>query len=166
MQIHGIDTGALPGRFGDWRAPAPTTRRGPSSLAVGSDRDFVSMLGAYRRSGGLARADEVVSLLDAHCGLGVATLARWIVEGRLVCFEWDAQTWLPWFQFKHLDRLPDPAVGAACAELAGAYDEWELAQWFARPNALLAGCAPTDRLADDPDAVLQVARADRFVVKG
>jgi len=135
-------------------------------LTTVADDTFVELLGAYRHSGGLARADEVVMLLE-RCGLaGVASLARWIVERSVISFEWQQQTWLPWFQFQRAGLLPDPALRAVFAELDTVYDGWEMAHWFARPNSALAGGAPLQRIASDPGAVLEAARADRYVVRG
>lgn len=125
-----------------------------------ADDAFVAMLGAYRCSGGLARVDDVVTLLEGCGHAGVATLARWIVERSVISFEWQQQTWLPWFQFKRADRVPDPALRAVLAELAAVCDGWALANWFARPHPALAGGAPVDLIASDPNAVLQAARVE------
>jgi hypothetical protein len=95
----------------------------------------------------------------------VAQLARWIVERRLISVEWQGQTWLPWFQFKHLGRLPDPAMQAVLAEWAGVCDDGAAARWFTRANSMLAGRTPIAVFDDDPGAVLQAARADRFVIE-
>ncbi len=51
-------------------------------------------------------------------------------------------------------------------ELISVYDAWELAKWFAQPNAWLADRLPADTLANDPSAVLQAARAERFISNG
>jgi hypothetical protein len=153
---HGLaPLGGGPGPCAHARAPA-----------FDADATFVAMLGAYRCSGGLARVDEVVTLLEGAGHPAVATLARWIVDCSVIGFEWEAQTWLPWFQFGAADHVPGPALRAVIAELHSAYDGWELAHWFARPNSALAGCAPVDRIVHDADAVLQAARADRFIAKG
>lgn len=127
-----------------------------------ADDAFVAMLGAYRSSGGLARVDDVVTLLEGCGHAGVATLARWIVERSVISFEWQQQTWLPWFQFKGADRVPDPALRAVLAELGAACDGWALADWFAWPHPALAGGAPVDLIASDPNAVLQAARVETF----
>lgn len=134
--------------------------------AADADDHFVAMLGAYRRSGGLARADEVVTLLESCGRPGVTTLARWIVARSVISFEWQLQAWLPWFQFRPGDDGPEPALPAVVAELSAVYDGWELATWFVQPNPALAGGVPIDRIDGDPDAVLQAARADRYTVTG
>jgi Protein of unknown function (DUF2384) len=160
-------------------SPATPLRNGPAlhgpglnpcahvhrpSAAV--DNTFVEMLAAYRGSGGLARADEVVALLERGGRAGIATLARWIVERSVISFEWQQQTWLPWFQFQRADQQPDPAMRAVFAELGTVYDGWEMAHWFARPNSALGGSAPLQIIATEADAVLHAARADRFVAEG
>lgn len=129
---------------------------------VVADDAFVAMLGAYRGSGGLGRVDEVVTLLEGRGHRGVATLARWIVERSVISFEWQQQTWLPWFQFKRADRVPDSGLRAVLVELGAACDGWALAHWFARPHLALAGGAPVDLIAGDPNAVLQAARVERI----
>ena len=132
-------------------APTATPARPRAWDAIGSDGDFVSMLDAYRRSGGLARACEAINVLEPRRGPDLATLARWIVERRVISFAWQTQTWLPWFQFKCVDRFPDSALELVVAELAAVYDDWEMAHWFARPNSILAGRMPVERVGDDPD---------------
>jgi hypothetical protein len=51
-------------------------------------------------------------------------------------------------------------------ELAYAFDDWELALWFARPNIWLQQVAPLAAIDKDLSAALQAARADRFVAIG
>lgn len=150
----GYRPGAVPPDVIAWRSPRHV------------DDEFVTMLNAYRGSGGLARADEVVALLERRGRPGVSALARWIVERSVISFEWQAQTWLPWFQFAHPQQVPEPSLGAVLAELATVYDGWDLAHWFVRPNSALAERRPVEALARDPAGVLQAARADRFVVRG
>ncbi len=61
---------------------------------------------------------------------GPSVLARWIALRQVVSFEWQAQTWLPLFQFDRRDMSIHP----------------ELAHWFARPNSSLEALR-TDRFA-------------------
>lgn len=58
------------------------------------------------------------------------------------------------------------AVEQVVAELAGAFDERDAALWLTRPNSWLNQVAPAELIAHDLPAVLQAARADRFVVLG
>ena len=159
-------------------APSPFARSAPAlqdhspgscahshRVALACDDAFVEMLGAYRGGGGLAQADEVVALLERGGLAGIATLARWIVERRVIHFEWLQQTWLPWFQFKRADHQPAPVLQAVFAELGSVYDGWEMALWFARPNSALSGGAPLQLIDVDADSVLHAARADRYIAK-
>lgn len=152
-------------RHGGRVASEPTASRQPCAPA-GADAAFVALLQAYRCSGGLARADDVAALLEHRRGPFIAVLARSIVERRVISFEWQAQTWLPWFQFARPDPLPEPALAAVLAELTAVYDGWELACWFVRPNSALAGRTPLQVRATDPAALLQAARVDRYAANG
>ena len=135
--------------------PCPPERR--------ADHNFVMMLDAYRGSGGLARAEELLALFRRNGGPDVTRLARWIVERKIICFEWQSQTWLPLFQFNRVDLVPDPQLNPVFEELQPVYDHWEMATWFARPNPWLAHRIPVETLGTDFPAVLGAARADRFV---
>jgi hypothetical protein len=70
------------------------------------------------------------------------------------------------FQFEGVYMTVRRSVSAVLAELKGAFDDWDLATWFAFPNDWLDAQAPLDVLAIDPQAVLQAARADRFIAQG
>ena len=129
------------------------------------DTQFVTMLNAYRASGGLARAQEVVALFKRCEGPTVATLTQWIVQRDVICFDWRAQAWLPMFQFDRLHLQPDIKLKPVFSELAGTYGQWELATWFAEPNPWLESHAPVDMLLTDMPAVLNAARAERFIAQ-
>ena len=70
------------------------------------------------------------------------------------------------FQFDLADMALQPGTAAVLAELAGIFDDWELAAWFAEPSVWLQGRIPADVLDSDVQAVVAAARADRFVVRG
>ncbi len=72
---------------------------------------------------------------------------------------------MPLFQFDLADMSLRPAAASVIGELSGAFDELDLAAWFAEPNAWLANAAPMDALESDPLAVLQAARADRYIAR-
>ena len=146
-----------------------TTRYSPDSpYSQGDDSDqrFVAMLDAYRASGGLARAEEVLAMFRRCSGPDVAVLARWIAQRELICFEWQQQTWMPLFQFDRVHLCPDVRLQAVFTELNCVYDQWEIGNWFALPNAWLAERSPVEALSYDFSAVLDAARADRFVAAG
>ena len=50
--------------------------------------------------------------------------------------------------------------------LRSVFDEWELAEWFACPNSWLGGQTPASQVVLDEQAVVEAARADRFVAAG
>lgn len=154
-----------PARAASDTGPVEHRRAAPGATGIRGDGWFVDMLDAYRGSGGLVRADEIVALFDLRGGPGVAALGRWMAEGRIIGFAWASDTWLPLFQFDRADMRPKGGLQRPLAELAPVCDAWELADWFARPNAWLAERAPVGLLDSHPDAVLQAARADRFVVR-
>jgi uncharacterized protein (DUF2384 family) len=57
-------------------------------------------------------------------------------------------------------------MAQVAAELAGVFDARDLRSWLAAPNSSLDDRAPLDVLENDPGAVLQAARLDRFVARG
>lgn len=126
----------------------------------------IAMLDAYRRCGGIARAEELSLRFSDRRGPCISSLARWIVERQVVCFEWDKQLWLPLFQFTHDTLLPRREMTSIVQELADALDQWNLALWFARPNAWLNGRSPANSINDNLPSVVDAARASRFVVNG
>lgn len=141
---------------------APTSRH-PCAPQRCTDEQFVAMLNGYRGSGGLAREESVLALYSRRGGFDAATLANWIAAREVIGFEWESRTWIPIFQFNLVDMMRPPALGPVLAELVPVYDSWELASWFALPNSWLGDRVPVDALEHDPSAVLQAARADRFI---
>ncbi len=147
------------------RASLATTGHAPAEGTM-TDRAFVSLFRAYRPHGGLARGDEVAERLHRMRGTGLGSLARRILARELICFEWHGELWLPLLQFDKSDMSLRPAIAQLAAELAGVFDAWELCCWLAAPNSSLDDRAPLDVLENDPGAVLQAARLDRFVARG
>lgn len=135
--------------------------------ALALDRRFLSLLQSFRPSGGVSGAQGVADLLFTRSGQHVGRLARWIVRGEVVHFDWQHDTWLPMFQFDLATMTPHPSVAGVLKELAGVFDPWETAQWFASPCLALLGRTPASAVAgalpSDAQAVLQAARYDRFV---
>lgn len=130
------------------------------------DYEFVAMLDGYRCSGGLARFQEVLSRFEARCRPQASTLESQIIGRKVIRFQWQSQTWLPLFQFRPIDMAPLPELGPVMMELTAAYDNWELAVWFAQPNPWLSDRVPADLLVSDLPAVLNAARADRYIARG
>ena len=130
------------------------------------DRQFVGMLRAFRETGGLARGDEVAELLVQRGAGDVSRLARWIVSGDVLGFDWKGELWVPLFQFELKSMAIRPEAQQVAAELPGDFDTWARAMWFASPNVWLDDRSPADALATDLASVLAAARADRFAVGG
>ena len=148
------------------RRPAPARRAPFPGSGRLEDRQFAAMELAFARHGGLATADGVARLMRCRSSQPISTLARWIVDRRAVNIAWHGQTLLPMFQFDRESMALQAGVGDVVAELAHAFDDWELALWFAAPNSWLGDAAPVDRLHVEQPAVLDAARADRFIALG
>ena len=133
---------------------------------VPRERGLTELRSAFQRCGGLASGDELAGLVRPHWDQAVSTVARWIVTRSVLAVSWQAQTLLPLFQFEAPTMLLRGCMPAVLAELAPVYDEWDLALWFAEPNTWLDGAVPAELVARRPAAVLEAARADRFVARG
>jgi hypothetical protein len=133
---------------------------------VPSDRDFVAMRTGYRATGGIALGDDLARLLEDLQRGDVATLARLIASGEVFGFEWHGSFWVPMFQFELRDLSVKPTARKVQAELAQVFDGWTIAVWFAQRNSWLNEHRPVDLLDTDFGAVLQAARADRFIAAG
>jgi hypothetical protein len=124
------------------------------------------MLATYGRAGGVATGEEVAGRMRDRFDRPVSQLARWIAERQVVSFTWGVVVLIPLFQFEKPAMARRPAVTDALAELRPFTDDWESALWFVQPNCWLDDGLPIDRLANQAPAVLQAARADRFVALG
>ena len=110
--------------------------------ALALDRQFLSLLQSFRPSGGVSGAQGVADLLFTRSGQHVGTLARWIVRGEVVHFDWQHDTWLPMFQFdlRNHDSAPQRCwrVERACRRLRSLGDGAMVRQpvpGLARPHA-------------------------------
>jgi hypothetical protein len=126
-------------------------------------RRFTALRDLLARQGGCLPADDVCRLLRAHWDQPLSRVARWIAGRDVVSVPWRAQFWIPMFQFERPSLDVRPAACDVIRALRPVYDDWELAEWFARPHELLAGRCPASRLACDPAAVCEAARRDRFI---
>jgi len=154
----------------DSPAPRPGQRREPVDRASPHagllGRQYIVMANAFAPNGGIAGGDELAGLLRPCRGQPISLLARWIVDRAVVHFEWRTTIMLPMFQFEPPSMTVRPPVADVLRELSGAFDDWELALWFAQPNAWLDDRRPVDVLRIDPGAVVDSARADRYVALG
>ena len=156
---------AVDSRRGRAQWQATEAARRPLVLRI-EDRQFEIMRRAYAQHGGLASADEVAHRLRLRSEQPISVLARWIVARKIVNLRWQSQTLIPLFQFDLQDMSLRSGAVNAIAELTGAFDDWELALWFVQANAWLHDAAPIDQIEEDEAAVLEAARADRFIARG
>ncbi|MEP7295334.1 MAG: hypothetical protein ABI702_04040 [Burkholderiales bacterium] len=150
---------------------SPAARMPLSQAAVTrfSDTDFSRfsvLANAYRRRGGLASGDEVLRLMRARVTQPISALARWMVSGQAISFSWQSCVLLPMFQFELSTMSLRSGPRQVSLELRGVFDDWDLVQWFVEPNSWLHEAAPIDLVERDLAAVLQAARADRFIARG
>ena len=127
---------------------------------------LIALRRAFRPSGGIIAGDALAALMRDRTDQPLSLLARWIVNRDVVSFEAHGQTWLPLFQFDFSAMEVSPAARQVIGELRPVFDDWELTEWFASPNTWLGGASPADALASDARAVVDAARADRFVAAG
>lgn len=135
----------------------------PPAAPPPSDAQFHGLRNAYGPSGGLARGDDLARLLEDRQQGDFVSLAKVIVGREVFGFKWREQLWIPMFQFELRDLSIKTAHRPVLAELAPVFDNFSLADWFARPNAWLGSQSPVQVLGSNLAAVLNAARADRFI---
>ena len=124
-----------------------------------SGSGFVTLLEAFRASGGTAPGDIVGRLLEDHQVGGTVSLAKLVHSGQVFGFEWRSRLWIPMFQFNPDDLSIAAAPQAVRAELPELWSGWTVAMWFATRNAELDSRRPVDLLGSDFAAVLHAAQA-------
>lgn len=134
----------------------------PDQVLQHVSQDFMALLKAYRPSGGLLRSQEAAARCKPREGTDGPTLALWIERREVISFKWLSRTWLPLFQFNRSDMTRQSGLEAVMAELVVTHDDWEIANWFCRPNSWLKNSTPADKLATDAPEVLAAARAARY----
>jgi hypothetical protein len=145
----------------------PGARERPRETAPPpSHAQFCALRAAYGPSGGLARGDDLARLLEDRQQGGFVSLARVIVGREVFGFKWHDELWVPMFQFELRDLSIKRAHRPVLAELTPVFDNWSLADWFVRPNSWLSDQCPVQLLASNLLAVLNAARADRFIASG
>jgi hypothetical protein len=127
------------------------------------NREFLEMSRAYDAHGGVASGDHIASELGRYRDQPIAIVARWIFTREVVNFTWRSGILVPRFQFSGVDMKVQPVVSRVIAELRDAFDDWEVARWFTQPNVGLRDDLPLAVLAIDEAAVIEAARADRYV---
>ncbi len=124
------------------------------------------MLDVFRATGGFVTADFMAVLLRRRLDQPLSRLARWIVRREVLTVAICGRNCLPMFQFDPVTLTVLPAVRDAIAELRDVLDDAELLAWFAESNLWLDGRPPAETVGDQPTAVVQAARSDRFVATG
>jgi hypothetical protein len=126
----------------------------------------------YRALGGLTRLQQVQDSVDQR---DVADepihrddqrVERWLAERRIFAVRWSDRSWVPQFQVEHASRRPFAHVAEILSVLDDTFDDAEIAAWFATASVWIGGRAPAAALATDTVAVLDAARADRFIARG
>jgi hypothetical protein len=128
-----------------------------------SGRGFVALLEAFRATGGTAPVDIVGRLLEERLleenkVCNAVSLSKLIHTGQAFGFEWRDSLWIPMFQFRANNLALKASAQGVRAELPPLWSGWNVAAWFAAPNARLDGRNPADRLDADPEAVLHAAQ--------
>jgi hypothetical protein len=131
-----------------------------------SERGFVAMRTAYRATGGLASGDDLDRLLQDCRFDDPVSLAGRLDAGEVFGFDWQHRVWIPMFQFDLRDLSVKPGPQQVRLELSGEFHGWTLAAWFTQRNVWLNQRRPIDLLDTALPAVLEAARADRFVATG
>jgi hypothetical protein len=150
----------------DWHGLGPTSGQ---SKADREEEDwqrnlrFVSLLNAFRESGGLARANEVASQFQRRSNQDISVLGGWLLKRQVIGFEWHSKLWMPLFQFNPSDMSLRTGLADILAELVVVFNDWDLASWFARPNPWLSEGLPADALATAATQVHWAAQAERSV---
>ncbi|WP_377156351.1 hypothetical protein ACFJIX_29210 [Roseateles sp. UC29_93] len=121
---------------------------------------------SYRRSGGLIEANALALHLRERCDQPISRLARWIVGRDIVVVAGHGALLVPLFQFDADTGEVLVVVRQVLDELNGAFDDREVADWFVQPNCWIDDHWPLDLLRSDPAAVVEAARADRFIARG
>jgi len=145
-----------------WRAEPDLASRFTQSGGVVTGERLAELL-----RGALSAGDGAASA--AAVGQPISVVARWIVSRGALAFHCPQGWLLPMFQFDLVGASPSilrPGVASVLAELGEVYEGVELALWFVTPNNWLSGAQPAQVLRGNPEAVLQAARADRYVACG
>ena len=166
---------AIPAIFGTWMDSVPVHRdprlleRGrtahPEAFRRLEDRQFLDMSSAFGTQGGWVSGDEMSRRMRRRWDQPISVLANWVMRREIVNIVRPSGILIPVFQFNSEDLRVRPVVRAALAELAGVFDDWEIAVWFAQPNAWLHEQRPLDLAARDDATVAEAARADRFIAR-
>jgi hypothetical protein len=110
--------------------------------------------------------DELVKSMRTCRLRAVSTIERWVDERLAIHLVWRGNTYFPSFQFADNPMSIRQPVADALHALRGAFDDWELALWFASANSWLGNASPLDAIDLDAAGVVHAAWADRFIALG
>ncbi len=135
---------------------------------------WLSTAAAFTGTGGLVNGDDLAELIRHRCevagwlpdSLPVSLVARWIVSRAVVSLDSPWGPLFPLFQFDLPTASVIDGMAPLLEELRPVFDDVELALWFVTPNDWLSGARPVSAMHHSLPAVLQAARADRFVAGG
>jgi len=134
-------------------------RYGGTDFDLPSGRGFIALLEAFRATGGTAPGAIVGRLLEEHHLGNAVSLAKLIYSGQAFGFEWRGSLWIPMFQFAANDLALKAGAQSVRAQLPSMGSGWNVAAWFAAPNAQLDGRSPADSLDSDLAAVMRAAQS-------
>ena len=161
--LRAIQIPALVRRLGQELAMSNFVQQGQRELDADFDGPcgpgFIALLEAFRATGGTARGEILGRLLEDHRIGDAVRLAKLIYTGQAFGCEWRDSLWIPMFQFDANDLVLKASVQSVRAELPSLWSGWQVASWFAAPNARLDGHTPADRLDSDLEGVVQAAAA-------
>jgi hypothetical protein len=129
-------------------------------------RRYLAMLDAFEETGGVVSGDELAMWARSWTDQPLSLVARWLVKREIAHFRWEGATYVPLFQFDLQVRSLRKGLQDTISQLASAFDDWEISEWFGLPNVWLGDASPASRLAHDPAGVFGAACADRFVAMG
>ena len=124
------------------------------------------MVDFFGAAGGIATGNELAGWVQDHRVQPILLLARAIVCRRVVSFPWNGVTLLPLFPFESDTIVVRACARKVIAELIPAFDDGEVAKWFALANSWLYGQVPAVLIDSDPASVSDAARANRIVTTG
>jgi hypothetical protein len=129
-------------------------------------REFVDMSREFSRHGGMMTPDELVSSMRSGKLRAVSTIARWVDERLAIHLVWRGKAYFPSFQFGGNPTSIRQPVAQALHALRDAFDDWELALWFASANSWLGNRSPLEAIDLDGASVVHAAQADRLIALG
>lgn len=133
---------------------------------VGNGRrnaQFVDMMMAFRGHGGMLRSPEVGDSTGSRRRRVDAPCEQAPAAPQLICFDWDASSWVPMFQFEPDTSRVRARVRCVVERLPGAFSHWDVSVWFATPNRWLNLQRPVALVAGECDRVCAAAGLTRVI---